>query len=260
MPANSVLDILSIDQENVTSGFRFLAVNGNYSTVVMGDIDNLKHYTIDELEQRVSRLEYIEPNFQYFYVNGQPDLTVEKGEYFENITLSWDVIGTNIESLYINNSIGYLPSSANSYVANNGPYSANSNNSSWQIMAISVDADSDTRLAYANTAITYLNKIYWGTSTNSSIADSGIIALAGQDLGTNKNKTVYYDCSGGKYVYYAFPQELGAISLVIVNGSNFSDYIQYSVSFTNSHGYTEPYYVYKFQNIQYGKNIRVEWI
>lgn len=107
--------------------------------------------------------------------------------------------------------------------------------------------------------IQFQRKKYFGTSTLTNLTSAEVIALSGSEFGTTPSKTAVYDCTGGKYPYYCYPTSFGALSNVTVGGLAFSDYTTSTVSVTNASGSTTNYYVIRFNGIQTGSNITVNW-
>ncbi len=106
--------------------------------------------------------------------------------------------------------------------------------------------------------VAFLPKRYWGVSALASLDDAGIISLS-QELSASKNKAVTYDCSGGRYFYFAYPASSGLPANVTVGGLAFSDYTVTLQSFTNASGYTQDYNVVRCNNLQTGAAINVVW-
>lgn len=95
---------------------------------------------------------------------------------------------------------------------------------------------------------------YWGASALTSLAESDILALSNEDISNDFDNTVSYNCTGGKYPYFCFPQTFGTPSAVLVNSLPFSDF---SVAVVSVGG--NNYNVLKFNNIQHGSAIPVVW-
>jgi hypothetical protein len=83
------------------------------------------------------------------------------------------------------------------------------------------------------------------------------------------SKDIAFNCTGGRYFFYAFPIRLGSLSTINtkVNGLTYSDWSDngggstvsgFTLSITNSSGYTETYRVYRSFNLQNGAYIPTE--
>lgn len=94
---------------------------------------------------------------------------------------------------------------------------------------------------------------YWGASVLTSLAESDILALS-SDLASNYDKSVVYDCTGGKYPYFCFPETFGTPAAVTVNGLPFT---AFDVSVVSVGG--ANYNVLRFSTIQFGSSISTVW-
>lgn len=101
----------------------------------------------------------------------------------------------------------------------------------------------------ANTSINFLNDRFWGRSENTSLTNSGILAL-NNELSGSRSKTFTIN-GGGDYIYYAWPKRLGSAS-VKVNGLDFTAVTVTEQNVTNAAGYAEIYYVLRTNTIQNG--------
>jgi hypothetical protein len=95
---------------------------------------------------------------------------------------------------------------------------------------------------------------FWGASANTTLTETEVETLGFQDLSTNFTNSVTYDCTGGKYPYYAYPASFGTPSHVLVNSLPFSDF---TVSTQTVAGIS--FKVIRFNRIQHGTGIPVTW-
>ena len=110
----------------------------------------------------------------------------------------------------------------------------------------------------ADGSISFLNRVYWGTTSGILPQNLEILNSSNQLTG-DKNKTISYDCSTGAKYWLAYPSRLGVFNNIKVNGlSNYSFNISY-FPFTNSYGFTEEYIIYVSNNLVYGAAINVQW-
>ena len=115
-----------------------------------------------------------------------------------------------------------------------------------------------TLILLANSGtITGLNKIYWGTSANTSLSSAQVIALAIGELDTTRVKS-YSINGGGEYLYYCYPTRFGGPASFNVGGFTVT-FIQTIVSVTNATAvpYTENYYVYRSEFVSGGIGIPI---
>jgi len=95
---------------------------------------------------------------------------------------------------------------------------------------------------------------FWGASASTTLTEEEVIDLGFQDIATDLNNTVTYDCTGGKYPYYAYPASFGTPAHVLVNSLPFSDF---AVATETVGGVS--YHVIRFNRLQHGAVIPVQW-
>ena len=192
----------------------------------------------------LDKLLYVAPNITSLSGGG----SYEIGSTVAGVHLAWS-INKAVTSQSLNNGIGALAVDARTY-----DYAPDITSNITFTLTVSDGQTNDV----ASTSVQFLRKRYWGASASASLDNAGILALS-SELTSSKNKSVTYDCTGGKYPYFCYPKSFGALSAVTVGGLAFSDYTQTELSFTNASGHTELYYVTKFNGIQTGANIAVVW-
>lgn len=95
-------------------------------------------------------------------------------------------------------------------------------------------------------------KKYWGTSTSASLTSSQVIALEGSTWADSKSMgATTFDCTGGKYVYYVIPYELGTPEFW-VGGLKNTDISVGNITVTNASGGSARYLIMRLSNIQTG--------
>lgn len=105
----------------------------------------------------------------------------------------------------------------------------------------------------ASASVAFSHKRYWGTSAE---ADVDFTKLS-KELSNSKAKTIDFNCSGGKYFYYAYPKALGTTSWK-VGGLDFTGYQLNEKTITNDYGLLVTYYVYRSKELQTGSSIKAE--
>lgn len=171
----------------------------------------------------------------------------EKGETVASVALTW-TINKDIISQSLNNGIGsIIPVSTRNYTHSSQSITSN--------RTYTITVNDGTNNAISSTSVVFYSKRYWGVSENTSLNDAQIIALS-SEFSTSRVQTRTFDCTGGKYFYFAFPSSFGTPSFT-VNGLSFSDVNLTTQNFTNSSGYTESYYVYRCNNLQNSNSILV---
>lgn len=103
----------------------------------------------------------------------------------------------------------------------------------------------------ASASVTFYHRKYWGASAS---ADVDITKLS-SELSNAKGKTITYDCSGGKYFYYAYPTSLGKASFNI--GGLAVGIEPTTTKIVNDYGKEIEYYVYRSADLQTGSAIKV---
>lgn len=102
----------------------------------------------------------------------------------------------------------------------------------------------------AAASVAFSHRRYWGSSAE---ADADITTLA-TELSNSKAKTIDFNCSGGKYFYYAYPKTLGTATWK-VGGLAFTGYELTEKTITNEYGLPVAYYIYRSSNLQTGSSI-----
>lgn len=203
----------------------------------------------------LQQLTYVPPLIQSFTINGYTTLTIEKGSEINSISFSWALSGTMPSSQSIDNSVGTVPVGTLSKNIT-GSFNAAT---TW---TLTVDATSPTGQNYTTTAAVNLDvkqKRYWGVSDQTNVTNLTILNSFDSEFATSKVKTIAYDATGGKYIYYLYPSSFGELSGATINGFSFSDYTSQMVSFVNASGFTESYNLIRFNNLQNSNSIEVAW-
>ncbi len=175
--------------------------------------------------------------------------TVELGSSVAATRLSW-TLNKVMTTLNLSNGIGDIDPDLDFYDVT-GPWTTDQ---TWTLTA-----GDGTNTTQRSTSVLFRRKRHWGASALTSLTSSDILALSGSEFATSFNKAITYDCTGGKYPYFAYPSAFGIPAAVTVGGLAFSDFSVDVVSHTNSSGHTENYNVLRFNNLQNGANIQVVW-
>lgn len=102
----------------------------------------------------------------------------------------------------------------------------------------------------ASASVAFSHRRYWGSSAE---ADADITTLT-TELSNSKAKTIDFNCSGGKYFYYAYPKALGTTTWK-VGGLAFTGYQLTEKTITNEYGLPVTYYLYRSIEKQTGSAI-----
>ena len=106
--------------------------------------------------------------------------------------------------------------------------------------------------------VDFMLPVFWGSSVKSSIGGGDVLNFT-KILGNDRYNKLTYNNLNGEYIYYVIPASYGTIQHVFVNNMSFSDFTYTPLRLNNDMAHTEDYLVYRFNNIQYGTNILVEW-
>lgn len=101
----------------------------------------------------------------------------------------------------------------------------------------------------------FLSRRYWGVSAKTSLSNADVLAL-NSELSSSRLQNRTFDCTGGKYFYFAWPSTLGVPSFVIGGLAN-TDFTKETIQVTNGFGFVEAYDVYHINTLQNGSAIPV---
>lgn len=229
---------LEINEEGLLSS-NIISVNNKTGIITLNSDDILyQNQTITEI---FDELLYVHPTVT---LTGGGNF--ENGNILKNKVIKWTV-NKNIISQSLNQNIGSLDPSIREYNID----TINSN----KTYTITVNDGKNT--ASSNTTFNFLNKRYWGVSENEHLDNSQILLL-NNELSNSRTQTRTFDCSGGKYFYFAIPTSLCNGIQFKVGGLSFSAFEIETIDLTNSYNYTIKYNVYRSSNIQTGSSIQVQ--
>jgi hypothetical protein len=200
--------------------------------------------TYPTVQAALDALLYVAPKINSFTNTGG---SVEKGASVASVTLNWSFNKT-MTSVTING-VAVDPTLASQTIT--GPFTTNQ---SWTMVA--GDGVNSTT---STTSLNFLGKRYWGASALTSLDNAAVLGLGASELASNFNKSITYNCAGGKYPYFAYPASFGSPASVICNGLSFSDFSVTTLSVTNASGFTQTYNILRFNGIQTGAAIPVTW-
>lgn len=229
--------------------------NPSYSTVAAA-LDQLL-YVAPSINSHTNRITYgASSPFNQNVSSNASSNTIEIGNTVSRIELFWSLNKTvTTQSIaYTGGSIGSIDAALRAY-----DHTGQSLSGSTRIYTLTV-GDGTSTDSSPTTSIYFNARRHWGTSANTSLTSAQILALASNEFASSHGKSgVIYNCTGGLYPYYAYPASWGTLNSVTVGGLAFSDYTYTTVSHTNASGYTQNYYVYRFNNLQSGSSISVNW-
>tara|TARA_R110002167_G_scaffold109118_1_gene278222 strand:- start:1841 stop:2914 length:1074 start_codon:yes stop_codon:yes gene_type:complete len=112
--------------------------------------------------------------------------------------------------------------------------------------------DGSSAESTASITFNFQNRIFYGTSANSSLSSAQIIALANEPFaGTNfLLSETSISTSGAQYIYYCYPSRLSGTPVFKLGGFNTDFNSLTDVEVTNGSEYVEDYKVYR-SNLQF---------
>jgi hypothetical protein len=188
---------------------------------------------------RIVALEYVPLTINSFTNNVN---NVEKGTTVTSITFSHSFNKTPSTSS-IDNSIGNISGSSTTRAVNL------TTNITYTLTA----SDGQTTRT-STTSVNFLNKVYYGTSANTTLNSSQVLALSNNVLSSTKNRTITLN-GNGQYIYYCYPASMGD-AIFNINGLT-ATLIKATLSVTNSLGDVTSYNIYRTSNIQNATGITI---
>ncbi len=212
-----------------------------------GDADEIAYdnATYSTVQAALDALLYVAPHIASF-TNSVG--TVELGTTISAVTLAW-TLNKAMTSLALDHGIGSVLGLTSK------PLTGLTLTTDTTYTLTAGDGQNTTS---AQTTVAFRNKRYWGVSDSASLDNAGVLGLS-SEFATDYAKSVTYDATGGKYLYYAFPASFGTPSHVTVGGLSFSDFTVSAMSFTNASGHTETYNLIRLNNRQTGSAIAIVW-
>lgn len=211
---------------------------------VAGDIayTNSQYPEMATLQDAMDKLLYVNPSVS---VSGGGNYEIGSTRSSTKITWTWN---KTISSQSLNQGVGDLDPSLREYTYTTAITSDTT---------FTITGSDGKNTASGSTKVSFLPKRYWGVSEKTSLTDSEIIDLS-SELSTSRTQTRTFDCSGGKYFYFAIKTSYCTGIKFKVGGLSFSDMEVETRQFTNASGHTDSYNIYRVTKIQTGAAIVVE--
>lgn len=242
----SGLTTVSYDDLDDDMKARIDAASSGGVTLPIADEDvNHAHPKYDTVKKALDFLLYVEPKVSISNSVG----TVEKGSIISNVSLSFTV-NKDMQSVIIDHGIGDVKGlTSKKLTAQNI-----STDTTYTITATDAEGKSVT----ASTSIRFLDSVYYGASTLTTITDSALISMTSK-LASNKAMSATFNCSGGKYIYIAMPASFGLTKNNFkIGGLANSAWTVTTMDVTNAHGHKASYTVFRSENLQNGSAIKVD--
>ena len=245
--STTILGAVKVDGTTITAtedGTLSCSVEGGASSADEVSYDNAEYPTVKDA---LDALLYVAPKINSF--NGGS--TNEIGATVANVNLSWSVNKTVTSQTLARagSGIGTLTAEDRTYTDTGANLTTNT--------TYTLTVSDGQKTASSSTTVSFKHKRYWGTSTKESLTNEEIIALS-SEFANNRQQTRTFDCSGGKYFYFAIPTSMCSGIQFKVGGLAFSAMNLTEIDFTNSSGNTSDFNVYRVADIQTGSAISVE--
>lgn len=231
--------------DNLDDNLKNIIMNAGTPTSMSDDKVTHEHPNYKTVKDALDYLLYVPVQINSFTntVN-----TVEIGSTVSAVTLNWNLNKT-VKSQTLSGGIGGIPVGTTSRSLSSLSLTSDT---SWTLTV----ADEKNTVS-RSTSVLFRNKRYWGTSVNTSLTNTDILAMS-SEFASDYNMSKTLNASGGKYMYFAVPSSFGLdTSKFKVGGLANSDWTKTTINFKNASGYTTSYDVFRSGNIQTGNAINV---
>lgn len=110
--------------------------------------------------------------------------------------------------------------------------------------------------------VTFRHRLYYGNTTNTTMTESVIESLAGNELVSSRASTKSgISSTTSQYYVYAYPKSLGALTTIIQDGATpvLGAFTRSEVLITNAAGLSITYYVYRSNNPGAFTNVKLQF-
>ncbi len=175
--------------------------------------------------------------------------TYERGQSVASRALTWTASKALASQAISGGGVPALDPSDRAATAT-GPFTTDT---TWTLSATATSGES----ASASTSLAFRSRRHWGVSTEETLDDAALLALAGSELATSRIQTRTLNASGGRYLWFAWPAEFG-VPAFWVGGLLNTDWTETIRDHVNAYGHTRSYRLYRSGSIQSGAAIGVE--
>ena len=200
---------------------------------------------------------YQNPSFDAFNIDGQSSGSFELGYAYPGGTklFTWSISnpGNLKENSIVLNSESGLPNtgSKSQAVASITKNTAGSH-------TFTIKAQNSNNVEFTrNITFNWLAKRYWGVSSSEELTDVELLTFS-QELASNKNKSLKYDCTGGKYFYFAYPSSFGDANNITVESMAWNGFVLVKRNVVNINGVSIPMNIYRSMELLNGQ-VNVAW-
>lgn len=245
-------------QDKLVAGDNIEISGNRISALANLDAEAIEYNNGDyrNVKEALDSLLYVEPVITSFTGGG----TYEAGTIVTNVSLNW-AYNKVMARQEINQGIGELEPDIRTYDVSglNWGEDLDFSKSSTMDKAFTLNAwDDHNKQVTRNTTVSFSLRRYAGESEKTELTDADIQALRFNDLSRSRSQTRTFNCSGGKYFYFAIPTRYCNGIKFVVGGLSYSDLVITTRDFVNKLGFTESYNIYRSGNIQTGSEIKVE--
>ena len=219
--------------EDIVSSDEFTILNRliTDANVMIYEVEHGLKERVNTLETDVRELAYQPMKILSFFVNVP---YAEKGETITSLTYQW-TLNRIPEVLYLNDK-ACAPE-----LLTKTEYSLSVKNDSTFLLRV---VDERGRVAQAETTLRFLNGVYYGASAEPSVYDSAFISSLQKKLCETHLSDFTVNPKASEYIYYCLPEAMGE-KRFSVGGLNGGFSLVNTIAFTNAHGHTEPYHIYR---------------
>lgn len=232
---------LLIPGQNITIVDNVISAEGGVSSADEVSYHNPDYPTVQDA---LDKLLYVNPSITSFTGGNNYEI----GTTITAVNLQWSV-NKKMKSQSLNQGIGTIDPDLRSYRHDNLNIKTNTR----YTLTVSDGTNSTSR----STDVNFMPKRYWGVSSKEELENADILALS-SELSTSRNQTRTFNCSGGKYFYFAIKSSYCNGIKFKVGGLSFSALTIKTMQLTNASGYVDSYNIYRPNDIQTGSAILVE--
>jgi len=209
------------------------------------DVSVVGHAPITNVQEAIDFLLYVTPVINSFTATKS---TYELGESISALGFNWALNKTDITSQVITgphvesgDELGVVVRSSTL------TFSPNLETSS----TFTLTVNDGTTIAAKNKNINFFNGVYNGNAVIPAVIDSNFINSLTKKLQSSRSSSFTSNAGANTYVWYAHAKSQGIASFKF-GGFDGGMEAPSTISFTNSKGYVEDYYVYRSTNPQIG--------
>lgn len=161
----------------------------------------------------------------------------EYGDSIQEVTLAWS-LSKSAKTIKIDGT--QLDASATSHKIS-GLNITKDSSKTWQL---EVTDERDYKATKTTAPFTFANGVYYGAAAEPAQYDSAFVLGLEKVLQNGKVTSISVNAAENLYIYYALPARYGECSFTVGTFTGGFELVE-TIEFTNAHGYTEAYNVYR---------------